>query len=146
MHIASRITRRRSSLHATLALAGAAVMIIMGLLGMHTFNSEAAGHGAAGPAATASTVHHSSSMGAPSGAGHGSPCDDTCVTGSGGEHSDMMSACVLALLAGLLLFFRPLLVRRIGPSLQMLVASLRLPAGRALPRPPSLTLLSISRT
>ena len=148
MNVAHHITRPQSSLRTVLLLAGAVIMIIVGLLGMHTFSADAAGHGAPGAqsASTSITPDHADAMVAPSETGHTAPCDDVCLTGSGGGHSEMMTACVLALLAGLLLLIRPLLVDRLGSPLMVLVSALQVRAGRVRSRAPSLIFLSISRT
>ncbi len=128
-------------------LAGATLMIIVGLLGMHTFSADPAGHGAAIPAHSVSAVDDTAPMTAATVAdGHASPCDDACMTGEAGGHSDMTRACILALLAGLLLLLRPFLAHRLGPPLRLLTSRLRLDVGHTLNRAPSLTFLSISRT
>lgn len=147
MHVAHRSTHQQQlSLRTVLVLAGATLMIIVGLLGMHTFSTDPVGHGTATPAPSASAVDHTDPMAAPAAELHASSCDDVCMTGSAGGHSEMTTACILALLAGLLLLLRPLLAHRLGPPLQLLTSRLRLDNGRALNRAPSLTFLSISRT
>lgn len=147
MHVARRSTQQQQlSLRAVLVLVGAVFMIIVGLLGMHTFSADPAGHGTAIPAHSTSTADHTDPMAATAAEGHASSCDDACMTGSAGGHSDMTTACILAILAGLLLLLRPLFVHRLGPPVQLLTSRLRLDVGRTLNRAPSLTFLSISRT
>ena len=150
MQIASRIQRQQLSLRVLLPLVGAAVLIIVGLLGMHTFSADPAGHGTV-------TAHHSATTMAAD-TGHDAltpaaseaasvPCDDACLSGTGQGHPDMTTACILALLAGLLLLLRPILVaRRLGPPLQIVASSVRLQAVSILPHTPSPLALSISRT
>ncbi|HWV50167.1 MAG TPA: DUF6153 family protein [Microbacterium sp.] len=129
-------------------------MIIIGLLGMHTFSSESAGHGTAVGARSSSAADHATHLAGPTGAVAVSSatsaepivCDDACMTGSSGGHSDMLSACVLALLAGLFLLLRPLFAQQLSPPLMVLMSQLRPEAGDPLSRAPSLTFLSISRT
>lgn len=147
MQITLRIARQQRSLRALFLIAGAALMIIVGLLGMHTFSADSAGHDAHHSAtATTAATDHSAPMAATSEPSGSVACDDTCVMGTGQSHSDMATACVLALLAGLLLLLRPMLLEHLGPPLQPLVSSLRLRAVSILPRTPSLIFLSISRT
>ncbi|WP_372490803.1 hypothetical protein [Microbacterium aerolatum] len=117
---------------------------------MHTFSSEAAGHGSTVGAHASTTVDHATNADGHSGAVASSaelaPCEDACMTGSTGGHSGMLSACILALLAGLLLLLRPLLVHRLSPPLRVLMSRLRPAVDVTLSRAPSLTFLSISRT
>lgn len=146
MQITLRIARQQLSLRALLLIAGAALMIIVGLLGMHTFSADSAGHDAHHSATVSTATDHSAPMAATSDTSGAIACDDTCLMGTGQSHSDMVTACVLALLAGLLLLFRPMLLEHLGPPLQALVSSLRLRAVSVMPRTPSLIFLSISRT
>lgn len=146
MPIALRVTRQHQSLRALLLIVGAALMIIVGLLGMHTFSADPAGHDTHHSAPASTATDHSASMAATSETTSTVPCDDACLMGTGQSHSDMATACILALLAGLLLLVRPMLLEHLGPPLQALASSLRLRAVSILPRTPSLIFLSISRT
>ena len=146
-------------LRMALLLAGAALMIIVGLLGMHTFSSEVAGHGTTVGAHAATTVNHATPVDDHAEASAGSVlsvdsvlsevpdrCDDVCMTRSTDGHSDMLSACILALLAGLLLLLRPPFVHRLSPLQRVWVSRLRPAARNMVNGAPSLTFLSISRT
>lgn len=153
MRVERRGLHPQLSLRTALLLAGAVLMIIVGLLGMHTFSSEAAGHGTTVGAHSSSTVDHatpadshSDAVAATASSAELAPCDDACMTGSTGGHSGMLSACILALLAGLLLLLRPLFAYRLSPPLRVLMSRLRPTVGDTLSRAPSLTFLSISRT
>ncbi|WP_187250768.1 DUF6153 family protein [Microbacterium sp. 4-7] len=133
-------------LRAALLWVAGALLIIVGLLGMHTFSADSGGHGAAVPTHFASADDLSDHVAASTVKEHASSCDDACVTGSGGGHSGMTSVCILALLAGLLILLRPLLERRLGRPPQLSVSRLRLDATLTLNHTPSLIFLSISRT
>lgn len=153
MRVERRGLHPQLSLRTALLLAGAVLMIIVGLLGMHTFSSEAAGHGTTVGAHSSSAVDHPTHVGGHTDATAASapsveaaPCDDACMTGSTGGHSDMLSACILALLAGLLLLLRPLFTHRLSAPPRVVMSRLRLAVGVPLSRAPSLTFLSISRT
>jgi H+/Cl- antiporter ClcA len=150
MNVAHRVPASAPP-HALLLLLALAVLLIAGLLGMHTFTGDAMGHGTP---ATMSAAHTVVSDGSPdsrhamtadaTAASH--DCDDSCATGHGGDHASMGAACVLALLAGLLLILPPLLLGRRGLHHLLRVPASDPPAGLRPPRPPSLLLLSISRT
>lgn len=150
MSVERRGLHPQLSLRTALLLAGAVLMIIVGLLGMHTFSSEATGHGTTVGAHSSTAVDHATHVDghidASAGSALSATCDDACVTGSTGGHSDMLSACILALLAGLLLLLRPLFAHRLSSPLRVLMSRLRPAAGATLSRAPSLTFLSISRT
>lgn len=122
--------------------------LVAGLLGMHTFAVQAP---ASAPAAGA--LHAPAASSAPtaeplvqadaSPTGCGPACEEA-------EHPDVhvhaMAACVLALLAGLLLLVLPGSWRTAAPGLLHLAARTILPVERPRPRAPGLALLSISRT
>lgn len=148
MQVTVRATSPQLSLRTLLMLGTAAVLIIVGLLGMHTFTAEPAGHGSSGVTHSASTVAHVPDATASLDDGGAAACDGPChvTTGQGQGHDDMVTACVLALLAGLLLLVPPTFARRSGISLREVTSWLRWEATDALPRGPSLTVLSISRT
>lgn len=147
MQVGVRTTRPQLSLRALLMLGTAAVLIIVGLLAMHTFTAEPAGHGSSGVTHSASAASHDPGTTAILDGGVAA-CDGPChvTTGQGQGHDNMMAACVLALLAGLLLLVPPTLARRHGFSLREVTSWLPWEATDALPRGPSLTVLSISRT
>ena len=73
-------------------------MIIVGLLGMHTFSADVAGHDAHHSATASTAPEHSTPMAATSDISGAIACDDTCLMGTGQSHSDMVTACVLALI------------------------------------------------
>lgn len=163
---------------ALLLLAATTVLLIAGLLGMHslsgTGSSHAAGleHGGAvlavGDASPASHGSHdaplahgshdaplalgshdaSASPGSHSAAAH---CDDGCAAAAPGHVPDSpghagIAACVLALLAGLILLLPPASSARAGASMIVRWPATAATAARPSAPPPSLTLLSISRT
>ena len=137
--------------------------VVLGLLAMHTLTgtltsghadtpaaaSEAA-HAApdsdlGGTVATGSMLENTIGTGPEASGGH---CEGDCDS-SGGmpDHSMLMMACVLALLAATIVLLAPALLARLGTAL----ALLRLHGRNVLtalphPRPPSLIVLSISRT
>ena len=126
--------------------------LVAGLLGMHTFAVQAP---ASAPAAgvlhapAASSVPTAEPLVVLSGEADASPtgCGPACAEA---EHPDVhvhaMAACVLALLAGLLLLVLPGSWRTAAPGLLHLAARTILPVERPRPRAPGLALLSISRT
>ena len=123
-----------------IALTGA---VIVGLLAMHSLNTHTA----------AETGHHATTAADPAGmstdshAGATGAVDDGCVD-CGSDHSSMFAmACVLALLATVLLLARPAAVRQWLALLPRPGPPAGSPPGIAgLSRPPSLTALCISRT
>lgn len=138
--LTERLHAGRSMARTLLLLIAVTAAVIVGLLAMHSLNTHtAADTGHQTTVATASATaedHHSGSTAT------GEPCADC---GSG--HSDMLAmACVLALLATVLLLGR---LRPSKVSLSLLPRpqplSAALPGGPRL-RPPSLTVLCISRT
>lgn len=149
MHVAFRSARPQLSLRALLMLGAATLMVIVGLLAMHTFTAEPAGHGSPGLPHSASAAGHehvSDVMGSADSVV--AACDGPChvSTGHGQGHNDMLTACVLALLAGLLLLLPPMLLYGRGLPLHRVMCLTRWDATGVLPRAPSLTFLSISRT
>ena len=142
MHVTVRGARPQLSL-----LGGATLMVIVGLLAMHTFTSEPAGHGSVGLTHSAAGEEHATAV-ASTVASESTACEGAChvSTGHGQGHNEMLTACVLALLAGLLLLLPPILIQRHGLPLHRAVSLVRWEAIGILPRAPSLTFLSISRT
>ncbi|MCM3655990.1 DUF6153 family protein [Agromyces mediolanus] len=152
-----------SGLHRLLLTFATALLLIAGLLAMHTLTgtltsghadtpaaaSEAA-HAApdsdlGGTVATGSMLENTIGTGTEASGGH---CEGDCDS-SGGmpDHSMLMMACLLALLAATIVLLAPALLARLGTVL----ALLRLHGRNVLtalphPRPPSLIVLSISRT
>ncbi|WP_141931965.1 DUF6153 family protein [Microbacterium sp. SLBN-146] len=119
-------------------------LVIVGLLSMHTIATAHAGvpgH-ASSTGITAPHPDHLHDSSLPMGDDAATACE-SC--NENGPHHAMVMACVLGLLVTLLLVHRPaaLLIRERGPSvlIQFLHA-----LGTLLPRPPSLIVLSISRT
>lgn len=149
MQIVRRIMHRQPSLRTLLLLGGAVLMILVGLLGMHTFTSNAFGHGS-GSASSAITASVPIAHGEVSGthSATSAECDGACYASAGDRqgHMDAATACMLALLVGLLLLAPPLLLHRFGSLPWSTPGSSRLTSTSVLPRPPSLTVLSISRT
>ncbi|MBD8011187.1 MULTISPECIES: DUF6153 family protein [Microbacterium] len=147
MHVAVRGARPQLSLRALLMLGGATLMVIVGLLAMHTFTSEPAGHGSVGLTHSAAGEEHAT-VAASTVASESTACEGACHvnTGHGQGHNEMLIACVLALLAGLLLLLPPILIQRHRLPPHRAVSLVRWEAIGILPRAPSLTFLSISRT
>lgn len=146
MPFALRNLRQSPSIHALLLIAGAALMIIVGLLGMHTFSADPVGHDTHHSALASTAKDHSPSIAVTSEATIGAPCDDACTMGTGQSHSGMAVVCILALFTSLILLLRPKLLEHLGPLLQGLVTSVRLRLLSIPSRTPSLLFLSISRT
>ena len=147
MHVTVRGARPQLSLRALLMLGGATLMVIVGLLAMHTFTSEPAGHGSVGLTHSAAGEEHATAA-ASTVASESTACEGAChvSTGHGQGHNEMLTACVLALLTGLLLLLPPILIQRHGLPPPRAVSLVRWEAIGILPRAPSLTFLSISRT
>ncbi|WP_424935220.1 MULTISPECIES: hypothetical protein [Bacteria] len=154
---------------------GLALLLILGLLGMHVLSGSALDHGthramlgaehASAPdvlddagallpsvaegdtgAAYGAPAQHRAVGAEPSAGlrGASSQADVSHLLSAPGSLEGTMIACLLALLAGVLLLlfpFRPMLGMRPRPGL----VSAR-PRARRAPRPPSLHVLSISRT
>lgn len=148
MQNGQRVMRRQPSRRTLLLLGGAVLMILVGLLGMHTFSAEPAGHGTAAINHAAAPAEHSESGTTGALAVTSTGCSDLChvSTGPGPGHQDMANACVLALLVGILLLVPPVLLYRFGPLLWSAASLWRLTSTSILPRAPSLIILSISRT
>lgn len=147
--VARRGTRVSLSPRGLLFLIGLALMLIIGLLGMHTFSGDAGGHGtpvAAESSAVVATAGMDPGMAADHHDATPTACAGACMTGSGGDHMSMATVCVLALLAGFLLILPPLLLDRFGLRRVLQAPAGLSAAGLHLPSPPSLLFLSISRT
>lgn len=135
-------------MRALLVLGGAVLMIIVGLLGMHTFSAEAAGHGTASITHPVVATEHSESGTTGALSGTSAECNAICHANTEPGHGqmDMTTACVLALLVGILLLAPPILLYGFGPLVWGTASSWRLLSTSVLPRAPSLIVLSLSRT
>ena len=140
--LTDRVHAGRSMARTLLLLVVITGAIIVGLLAMHSLNAHTATDSGHQPTVTASATtgtgdHHA-----------GATATDEPCADCGSAHSTMLAmACVLALLATVLLLVRPCAVMRwlsILPRPRPSVVS-ALFTGPAL-RPPSLTVLCISRT
>ncbi|WP_313366467.1 DUF6153 family protein [Microbacterium sp.] len=150
INVAQQVRGPRTLTHTVVAVLAVAVGVIAGLLAMHSFNSHAttAGHHdtvAVSTQSGAADQHHDTSEAATL---QDSPTAAAgCATCGGGDPMTWM-ACVLALLVA------TILLRRIGLGWRhTLLVATRAPAttrgparAHALPPPPSLTVLCISRT
>jgi len=135
--LTERLHAGRSMARTLLLLIAVTAAVIVGLLAMHSLNTHtAADTGHQTTASATADDHHSGA----------SVTDEGCAD-CGSGHSDMLAmACVLALLATVLLvaLLRPGRVwLSVLPRPQPLSAAL---PGRPSLRPPSLTALCISRT
>lgn len=146
MHVALHSVRARPSLRRLLAVGAFVSLIIIGLLGLHTFAAESATHTVVG---ASSSVVDSTPVALTVGHVEGQIlCDAVCEAGAAKwpTHDDLVMACVLAVLAGLLLLLLPRpLLRRI-PIVHGYHSRSMDGGARNLPRAPSLVVLSISRT
>lgn len=132
-----------------LLLGATVVLLIAGLLGMHALSGGGASHtaGAEHGMPLPALAHDAS-------AAHGAPadaCGDGCAAPAREHAPDApghvgIAACVLALLAGLLLLVPPAAGPRASATVTLLWSVPSASAARLFLPPPSLTLLSISRT
>lgn len=138
------LTNARSPLHRILFVLGFAVAIIGGLSAMHTLS---AGDAPIDSSPTASAPHSQYPVAIGGAVGDAVHCAADCGTsGTLPDHSMLLMACALAALAVALVVFAPAQLARLSTSLGLKgfgrsAARLLLPA-----RPPSLLVLSISRT
>lgn len=152
------LTQGSLSARSLLMLAAVVALLIAGLLGMHVLGGSAGSHGAhgAGPgsAAIGAAVEHAPDGAAAAhahaaeaaSAAKAAPCLGDCVDAPlAPGHAELM-ACVLALLAGLIVLVPPGSLGRSWMRVAMLPAPSDASAVLLVPPPPSLTLLSISRT
>lgn len=153
------LTQEESGLRRLLVTFAGVLLVIAGLLAMHTL---ASGHVGEHPDAAAASIEHAgnpvvavdavmASMSVPatdmgSGAVAGG-CTAECGPAGMPDHSALMAACVLALLAVAIVVLVPALLSRLNAA-PAPVRTLERIVRAALPhpRPPSLTALSISRT
>lgn len=133
----------------------AVLMVIVGLVGMHTLSAGSTNPGlSVGSHGTVLPLSPSIPADIESGTperveGSAAACDDTCKVSDPQplHHTDVMIACALALLVGFILLFPILLMYRAQmiPRKSIFVST-HLKQHALLPRPPSLIVLSISRT
>ena len=139
-----------------------AFLLIAGLLAMHTLTGTLTfGHNGTPATVSASAGHGAEPAMAPDvgpaalGAGPGMAlevaaehCPGDCgASGGVPDHSMLMMVCVLALLAAAIVLLAPVLLARLGAALALLRLHGRtVLAALPHPRPPSLLVLSISRT
>ena len=148
----------RFSVRPLIFLGATVLMIIVGLLCMHTFSGSPAGHGSvamgqheAAMAEQAATPDDAYPHEGAFAAHDGMPTTGAAVSAKAnaaapGLHGGMLLICVLALFAGLLLLIGPALLRGVLALMPQRLTGASLTATSALPRPPSLEFLSISRT
>ena len=148
MQYGHRITRHQPSMRAIFVLGGTVLMVIVGLLGMHTFSAESTRHGTASIShAAVATIYPDSGI-SEAISGTSTECNTACnvSTDPGRDPLDMVNGCVLALLIGVLLLAPPILKHWLSPLLWNSARLWHLTATSVIPRAPSLTFLSISRT
>lgn len=136
----------------------AAAALIAGLLAMHVLSTSASHHAAAGPITISDHAHHPTASGQAETENHAThlspwhsdgvePCDGECgMPAELPTHSMLMAACVLGLIGAILLLLPPVsraLLAAIEAARRMAVDVFRAVAPL---RPPSLHVLSISRT
>lgn len=145
-----------SAVRPLLVLLSVVLMVIVGLLGMHTLSAGSANHGASTAGHGKTTLIDAPASSEHLGAGTSSSanansatCDDICQKSASQplQHTDMMMACALALIVSLI-FLLPIAamyrIRIDQGQPRFLGRQLKHPSMR--PRPPSLIVLSISRT
>ncbi|WP_243073719.1 DUF6153 family protein [Microbacterium sp. SS28] len=140
------ILQSRSSLTRVLIGVALTLGVIVGLLAMHTLSGGDASHGHSPAGVAAVADSHAPSMHDPSGVADPELCD--CGTsGPVDGHSMLAMACVLGLLITVLILAIPKDLGRVdlrAPLLGLTTEVARRALARA--RPPSLYVLSISRT
>lgn len=150
--------RASSGLHRLLLTFATALVLIAGLLAMHSLSGSFTGGHSDAPATASEPAVADPAMGAGagaagvfemitaggSGAGH---CAGDCGGASGAPDDSMLMVCVLALLAAAVVLLTPALVSRLSAARALLRLQRRnILAALPHPRPPSLIVLSISRT
>jgi len=129
-------------------MVGIAVALIAGLLAMHTLTAGDAHLESAASTSSAADQDHLMVGAAVQGTivDTGQCLDDCGVPGNVPNHSILM-VCVLALLAAAVISaLAPALLARLGMSLGVSVLVAHVPRAVPRPHPPSLLVLSISRT
>lgn len=140
------LANTRSTMHRVFLTFTAAFVLIAGLLAMHTLSTGDA-HVESGVTALADHDQLATAAAMDSAAVEEGHCAGDCGTpGNMPAHSMLLMVCALALLAAVIVVLAPALLARLSMTLG--VAALVRDAARALPRPrpPSLLVLSISRT
>lgn len=138
----------RSTIHRLFFMVGIAVTLIAGLLAMHTLTADNM-HVKSAPPISSAADHDQAMAGA---AGEGAVVDarhclgDCEAPGNMPSHSILMMVCALALLAAVIVALAPALRARLNMSLGEAVLAADVPRVLPRPRPPSLLVLSISRT
>lgn len=148
--VAERVRGPRALTRTLLIMVGVSLSIIVGLLAMHSLNSHTApaGHSETSTVQSATGTdpvshHDQSGLATP----HEPMTTDAGCAECGDAHSMAWMACVLALLAAVLLVFRPLGWSRTSVTAHISAPSTTWPANaHTLPPPPSLNVLCISRT
>jgi hypothetical protein len=128
--------------HSLLLLIAVTTAIIVGLLAMHSLNS----HAETSTPASSAIHEHGTAGAAVAVADHGTPqpsTDGECAD-CGGDASMLAMTCVLAVLFVALLLFLPRVDHTWGAALR--AGPTLIAPSTALPRPPSLLVLCISRT
>lgn len=135
----------RSTMHRVFLTFAAAFVLIAGLLAMHTLGTGQT-HIESGAVATAANHDHAAAAVHSPAVDVGHCAGDCGVPVNMPEHSLVTMVCALALLAAVIVVLAPALLTR--HSIPQGLAALVRNAARALPtpRPPSLLVLSISRT
>lgn len=137
----------RSTMHRVFLTFAAAFVLIVGLLAMHTLSTGSTHHESGEVTIAAANHDHAPQAAVNSAAVDVGHCAGDCGTpGNMPAHSLLLMVCALALLAAVIVVLAPALLARLSMTLG--VAALVRDAARALPRPrpPSLLVLSISRT
>lgn len=138
----------RSTMHHLFVMFGLAVALIAGLFAMHTLTANNM-HVESAPTISSAADHDQAMVGAAIegtavDAGH---CLGDCgAPGNMRSHSILMMVCALALLAAVIVVLAPALLARFNMSLGEAVLAADVPHALPRPRPPSLLVLSISRT
>lgn len=146
MRATRSIVHSWSSFARLLMAVAVSLAVIVGLLAMHTLSTADSAHGSR-HAEVATEAHGTAQMpiaGQSADAGP-QPCD--CVEPAPAPaHSMLLMSCVLALLVVLLLLAPPSLVGTLGALRSIGTGVARAHGALARPQPPSLLVLSISRT
>lgn len=132
----------------------AVLMIIVGLLGMHTFSAGAFGHGAHAGMQDSTIAAEMSVSAAPDATPAGATvvqsaeCDGDCESSHTQPlgHSELMMACALALLVIFSFLLPAVAIWILRLTFATTFSTLWLKYSSRLPHPPSLIVLSISRT
>lgn len=141
--LARRVQGRRSLTRSVITVVAVSLGVIFGLLAMHSMNTHAmaSGHSDTVAVGNVTETHHEHTAPAPA-----LPNDDAGCAGCSEDAGMTWMACVLALLVAVVLLARPAAWWHSLSQLTILhLLSWARPTGHPL-RPPSLTVLCISRT